>query len=102
MRLDKAGRSYRVNGLRISIGALTAISKEIFSADGWEKILGSIEQNGCANVEFNPSEIQLSEDRNNRVIAEAALEQARRKIAALEKKVAELTISNIYSGLSFT
>ena len=82
MRLVRNGVRYNVNGHPISREVLEIIGQEIFPAETWAAVKRSLKVNGYANCNLNPW---------------GTLEpDVARKIAALEQRVAQLTLENIY------
>ena len=77
---------YTLNGKPIAQDTLWALGEEFFTKDKWQQIAESLRVNGCAETTLTPW--QESADQ------EIAL--ANKKIAALEKRVAKLTLDNIY------
>ena len=89
MKLERTGARYRVNGLNISLDTLSAICREFYGENGWQKIQSDLGSIGFLNIENNaPRQIVKN--------AFDELNIANKKIAALEKRVTELTIQNIY------
>ena len=89
MRLEKQGRSYRVNGLVISAKALTAMLHELYSEQSWKMIETRLNTDGWIDIDFTPIEIVKNEQKHELI-------KARRRIAALERHVEKLTLENIY------
>ena len=88
MKLERTGARYRVNGLNISLDTLSAICREFYGENGWKKIQGILGSDGFLNIDNAPRQIVKN--------AFDELNIANKKIAALEKRVTELTIQNIY------
>ena len=89
MRITKAGNKYRVNGLPISRAVLATIGRGVFNPAGWRRVWRELDESGAVNITFNVPYEVASDWRND-------LEVANKKIAVLEKKVAELTLKNLY------
>lgn len=79
---------YFVDGQRINSAALLTIIKGVYGKEACCKIYRTIFANGFAIIE------KCVGDNNEQLIDQ--LELANKKIALLEKRVAELTIKNIY------
>ena len=92
MKIERAsinGKSYYfVDGTRINSEALTVIMCGLFGKDVSAKIYYDVLHHDGAVIE------RYIGDGNESLIAQ--LDNANKKIAALEKKVAELTLANIY------
>lgn len=89
MKIAKAGNKYRINGCPISRTALAAVGISVFTVAGWRKLEHELSEKGVVNIRFNvPYEIANDWHKD--------LEVANKKIAVLEKKVAELTLKNLY------
>lgn len=90
MRIERVtinGKSfYYVDGEKIRFGALAAMLSGTYGTEVFAKTFDEVRANGSAIVE------KFLGDGNQALIAQ--LETAGKKIAALEKKVAELTIAN--------
>ena len=95
MRIERVSinkkRYYFIDGVKITDDALSAIIKGVYGADVCCKIYRDVFQSGFAILE------KYVGSGNEQLIEQ--LDRANRKIAALEKKVADLTIKNIYSEL---
>ena len=89
MRITKVSNRHRVNGHLISRAALEVITANIFNAAGRQRMLRELDESGAVNITFNVPYEVASDWRND-------LEVANKKIAVLEKKVAELTLKNLY------
>ena len=79
-------RQLFLNGTPISRKNFEIICKEFFSTESWLQLLTELEQCGRVHLAFVFTKCPRSGE----------LERANKKIAALEKKVAQLTIQNIY------
>ena len=92
MRIDRVkinGKSYYyVDGESIRFGALATMISGIYGADVYSKFYDDTRTQGTVIIE------QYLGDGSERLAAQ--LEKANKKIAALEKKVAQLTIRNLY------
>lgn len=90
MKLAKknvGGRDYHsVNGKPIRPDTLEAIGKEIFVSEYWKAIQEKLHTVGYADVVLHPEHFDTEDDYLS----------VNKKIAALEKRVSELTIQNIY------
>lgn len=78
-----------MNGLPVRYTVLEIIGYEIFGVTGWQRVLRELDESGAVNITFNVPYEVASDWRND-------LEVANKKIAVLEKKVAELTLKNLY------
>ena len=87
---------YNVNGKPIGYNALKVIINELFTAGAEQSLWQDLFQSGYVNIRFNETNIQRNEDRNNAEKYYAMLQTANNKIAALEKRVKELTLENLY------
>ena len=90
VRINKK-RYYFVDGVKITGEALSAVIKGVYGADVCCKMYQDIFGKGFAVLE------QYVGSGNEQLIEQ--LDRANKKNAALEKKVTELTIKNIYSEL---
>ena len=77
LRIEKGGRWYRVNGVAISAEALNVIGAEIFYPHVWRDFKAHLKESGKANID-------------TMVEVTPALDEANAKIAALEKRIAQL------------
>lgn len=95
MRIERVninGKSYYfVDGARINGGALKVVMCGLFGKDVTAKIYRDVISGGSTIVEHYIG------DGNEALIAQ--LELANKKIATLEKQVAQLTIQNLYGQL---
>lgn len=95
MRVERVSinkkRYYFVDGVKITDDAPTAVIKGIYGAEVCCKMYRDVFGKGFAVLE------KYVGDGNEQLLEQ--LERNNKKIAALEKKVAELTIKNIYSEL---
>jgi len=92
MRIERAyinGKSYYfVDGVRINSDALAVIIKAIFGEKVCQKVYRDAVANGFAVVE------RYTGEKNCQLVNQ--LEQANKKIAALERRVSEMTLKEIY------
>lgn len=92
MRIDRVEingkRFYYVDGERIGSDALSAVIRGIFGKDVCAKVYWDVTQNNFVILE------RYIGNGNEQLIAQ--LDTANKKITALEKKVARLTIENTY------
>lgn len=84
-------RRYFADGVRISADGLEAVIKGAYGEKVCKQIFWDLTQTGSIVIERYTSEA-------NAGLVEQ-LELANKKIAALEKKVAELTIKNLYADV---
>ena len=84
-------RYYFVDGVKITADALSAVIKGVYGAEVCCKMYRDVFGKGFAVLE------KYVGDGNEQLLEQ--LERNNKKIAALEKKVTELTIKNIYSEL---
>lgn len=89
MTIKRRNKAYSVNGLPIDGATLEAIGREVFNTDAWQKLERRLAKSGVIHITFDkPNEVANS--------WQEALDEANKKIAALEKRVAQLTIENVY------
>lgn len=92
MKLERVklwGRNYySVNGKPIARDTLRAIGAEIFTPDCWAAIQNALDKIGSAQFQFIPSKTHRD------ALSEA--DNANKKIAALERRIAELTLNDVY------
>ena len=81
-----AKRQLFMNDAPISRKNLDIIGKEFFTPESWSQLLTELEQCGRVHLAFVFTKCPQAGE----------LERANKKIAALEKKVAQLTIQNVY------
>lgn len=84
-------RRYFADGERISVGALGAMIEGAYGAEACKQIFRDLIEAGSIVIE------RYTGEGNEGLIEQ--LELANKKIAALEKKVAELTIKNVYQDM---
>ncbi len=84
-------RYYFVDGVKITDDALSAVIKGVYGGEVCCKMYRDVFGKGFAVIE------KYIGSGNEQLIEQ--LDRANKKIAALEKKVTELTIKNIYSEL---
>ncbi len=91
-RVTINGKSfYYVDGEKIRFGALAAMLSGSYGTDVFAKVFDEVRDTGSAIVE------KFLGDANQGLITQ--LETANKKIAALEKRVAQLTIANTYLNI---
>ena len=90
VRIGKV-RRYFADGERLSVGALTAMLEGMYGKEVCKQIFYDLIETGSVIIEHYTSE-------GNAGLIDQ-LELAEKKIAALEKKVAELTIKNLYQDV---
>ena len=90
------GVYYSVNGEPIKLETLTAICKEILTAEAWHTALKELVKLGQTTIECKRFKVKRNKGKATTEEPLAILQKVEEKIAALEQKVAELTIENIY------
>lgn len=92
MRLERLGTGKRrrilLNGVAVCPKTLEAMCRKYFTAQGWEELKQELERNGKVYVAavFINNDLRLRD----------MLDDANKKIAALERRVAQLTGENVY------
>lgn len=87
-------RFYSVNGYHIRMDAMDAIGKEIFTEEGWDIIAKQVAKLGFAACTIGTDGITPKK-------VKAALDNANKKIANLEDKVAKLVKGDCYERTGF-
>lgn len=90
MTLERKNKGKRIllNGVAVCPKTLETMCRKYFTAQGWEELKQELERHGKVHVAavFIDNDLRLRD----------LLEDADKKIAALEQRVAELTVENIY------